>query len=187
MSLSRILYLILIFICSWSVYYLYDKENARTTQVVPNLELPMFTGKNLDNITFNSDGIRSYKVISTHLEHYATSGDTIFENPILSIYREGEVVEWQVTSKRAVMTEEQVLTLYDDVVAKNLLPNASFDTMTTDRLVIHLVSRDFNSDDPVHLVGPQFENEGQAMIGNFDENNATLFNNVQGRYETLTP
>ncbi|MBW3697470.1 LPS export ABC transporter periplasmic protein LptC [Vibrio sp. T187] len=187
MSLSRILYLILIFICTWSAYYLYDKESSHTVQVAPNLELPMFSGKKLDNITYNPDGIRSHQIESTHLDHYAKSGDTIFENPILSVFRDGHTIEWQVTARRAVMSEDQELTLYDNVVVKNLLPDASFDTMTTDKFIIELVSRDFRSDTPVHMIGPQFETEGQAMKGNFDSNTATLFNNVQGRYETLTP
>ncbi len=37
------------------------------------------------------------------------------------------------------------------------------------------------------MIGTFFETEGQAMKGNFGTNNATLFNSVQGRYETLTP
>lgn len=187
MSLSRILYLVLIFVCSWSAYYLFDKEGGQTVQVAPNVELPMFSGTKLDNISYNQEGIRSHQIESSHLDHYSKSGDTIFENPILSVFRDGHTIEWQITARRAVMSEEQVLTLYDNVVVKNLLPGASFDTMVTDKFIIDLVSRDFHTETPVQMNGPQFKTEGQAMKGNFDSNTATLFDNVQGRYETLTP
>ena len=80
-----------------------------------------------------------------------------------------------------------VLTLYDNVLAKNLLPDSGFDTMSTDVLGIQLDNRDFWADNQVTLVGPQFETVGQAMKGNFAENNAILYKHVQGRYETLTP
>ncbi|MGF1712560.1 LPS export ABC transporter periplasmic protein LptC [Vibrio kagoshimensis] len=187
MTLPRIIYLILVFVCSWSTYYLYDKSQGHTIQVAPNLELPIFSGKNLDNITYNQQGIRSYEIESSHLEYFSKSGDTIFENPILSVFRDGHTIEWQVTARRAVMSEEQELTLYDNVAIKNLLPEASFDTMTTNKLAIELKNRDFRSETAVHMIGPLFETEGQAMEGNFDSNTATLLNTVQGRYETLTP
>ncbi|NOJ05323.1 LPS export ABC transporter periplasmic protein LptC [Vibrio splendidus] len=187
MSFTRIIYLILIFIASWSTYYLYDKEQTSTIQVAPNLELPAFSGKSLNNISYDESGIRSYQVESTYLEHYSVVGDTHFQNPVLSVFREGHTIEWQVTADRAIMDENQVVTFYNNVVAKNLLPEASFDTMTTDKMVVELPSRDFYSETPVHMIGTFFETEGQAMKGNFGTNNATLFNSVQGRYETLTP
>lgn len=59
--------------------------------------------------------------------------------------------------------------------------------MATDKILIHLDNRDFWADNPVLLVGPTFETKGEAMKGNFAKNIATLYNNVQGRYETLTP
>ncbi|MEZ9560258.1 LPS export ABC transporter periplasmic protein LptC, partial [Vibrio splendidus] len=71
MSFTRIIYLILIFIASWSTYYLYDKEQTSTIQVAPNLELPAFSGKSLNNISYDESGIRSYQVESTYLEHYS--------------------------------------------------------------------------------------------------------------------
>ncbi|MDE1334888.1 LPS export ABC transporter periplasmic protein LptC [Vibrio aestuarianus] len=187
MSLSRVLYVILIFTTSWSAYYLLDKEQKPDIQVAPNLELPLFSGKNLDNVSYNEQGIRSYVILSTHLDHYSKSGDTIFQYPILKVFREGTTQEWEITAKRGVLDEEHVLTLYDDVLAKNLLPDSGFDTLSTIKMSIQLDNRDFWADNQVDLVGPQFETTGQAMKGNFAENDAVLYNHVQGRYETLTP
>ncbi len=70
---------------------------------------------------------------------------------------------------------------------KTLLPDSGFDTLTTSEMSIQLKSRDFWADKPVELRGPQFETHGQAMKGNFADHSAELYNQVQGRYETLTP
>lgn len=187
MSLSRIGYILLLFIASWSTYYLLSGGEEFDIQVEPNTELPMFTGKNLVNTSYSEQGIRSYVITSDKLNHYAKSGDTIFDNPILKVYKEGTTQEWEVTAERGVLDQDHVLTLYTDVQAKNLLPDSGFDTMSTNTLSIQLDNRDFWADNQVVLVGPQFETVGQAMKGNFAENTAVLYKHVQGRYETLTP
>lgn len=187
MSLSRIGYLILTFIICWSAYYLFDKEQGYDIQVEPDTELPMFSGENLVNTSYNESGIRSYVITSVNLDHYAKSGDTIFNQPVLKVYKEGTTLEWEVTAVRGVLSEDHVLTLYEDVLATNLLPDSGFDTLSTDVMNIQLDSRDFWADDQVIMVGPQFETLGQAMTGNFADNHATLYNHVQSRYETITP
>ena len=177
----------MVFVVAWCGYYLLTPKGNEDIQVAPNLELPMFSGTGLENITYGEDGVRSYIIRSTNLDHYAKSGDTIFNNPTLMVYREGSVIEWKVTATRAVLDEDQVLTLYDKVLMQNLLPGASFDTMATDKLVINLTNRDFKADQQVMLVGPQFETTGGAMQGNLKQHTATLTDEVQGRYETVTP
>lgn len=187
MNISRVFYILLLLVASYSAYYLFGVRNVQVVQVSPNLELPALSGRNVDNANYDDYGVRSYRIISSYLDHYAVSGNTNFEYPILYIYKEGSTEEWEVTADRGILDKNHVLTLYDNVLAKNLLPDASFDTMATDKLSIHLDNRDFWADTPVLLVGPSFENKGQAMKGNFGKNIATLLNHVQGRYETLTP
>ncbi|WP_071196729.1 LPS export ABC transporter periplasmic protein LptC, partial [Vibrio cholerae] len=69
MSLSRIVYVLLLFIASWSLYYLLGQEQDSKIQVAPNLELPMFSGENLENISYDEQGIRNYVITSIHLDH----------------------------------------------------------------------------------------------------------------------
>ncbi|MGY0617174.1 LPS export ABC transporter periplasmic protein LptC [Vibrio sp. FJH11] len=187
MSFTRLCYVLLIFVIAWCTYYLVTPKSKDTIQVAPNTELPMFSGTGLENITYGEDGVRSYIIRSNNLDYYAKSGETIFNNPTLMVYREGNVVEWKVTATRAVLDKNQTLTLYDKVLMQNLLPDASFDTMATDKMVINLTNRDFKADQQVMLVGPQFETTGGAMQGNLKQHTATLTDKVQGRYETITP
>ncbi|WP_038173610.1 LPS export ABC transporter periplasmic protein LptC [Vibrio pacinii] len=187
MSLSRIGYLILAFIICWSAYYLFEQQQSYDIQVEPDTELPMFSGEGLINTSYNESGVRSYVITSVKLDHYAKSGDTIFANPVLKVFKQGSIQEWEITAVRGVLTQDHILTLYDDVLANNLLPDSGFDTLSTDIMNIQLDSRDFWANNRVVMIGPQFETIGQAMTGNFADNHATLYNQVQGRYETLTP
>ncbi|NNN45594.1 MULTISPECIES: LPS export ABC transporter periplasmic protein LptC [Vibrio] len=187
MSFTRILYLCLFFIAAWSGYYLLDKNQNTAVQIAPNFELPLFSGQLLDNVSYNQQGVRSYVITSQHLDYYANSGSTTFEYPVLKVFRDGTTQEWELTAKRGILTKDQVLILYDQVIVNNLLVDSAFKQMTTTKLSIQLDSRDFWADSQVELVGPQFQTLGQAMKGNLSDHSAVLYNHVQGRYETLTP
>ncbi len=91
-----------------------------------------------------------------------------------------------MTADKGILDKDHVLKLEQNVLAKNLLPKSAFDTFSTAELYIQVVKRDFWTETPVTMVGPQFRTVGQAMKGNFADHNAVLYNNVQGRYENLT-
>ncbi|NMS64005.1 LPS export ABC transporter periplasmic protein LptC, partial [Vibrio parahaemolyticus] len=93
MSFTRLIYLLLIFVVAWCGYYLLTPKGNDAIQVAPDSELPMFSGSGLENITYGEDGVRSYIIRSTNLDHYAKSGDTIFNNPTLMVYGEGSGIE----------------------------------------------------------------------------------------------
>ncbi|WP_153446176.1 LPS export ABC transporter periplasmic protein LptC [Vibrio algicola] len=187
MSFSRLMYLILIIIACGSGYYLYQKSSSDSTQITLDKEHPLFTSNDLNSVKYNLEGTRDYKIYAVTLENYAQSGDTVFHKPVLTIYQQGKIVEWVVNSDTAVLDKDHKLTLIGHVVAKNNLPDSSFDTMNTEKMLIDLKSKDFSSDTKVFMIGPQFTNSGNALEGNFKSNIATLFNQVQGKYETLTP
>ncbi len=186
MTLPRPIYFILIFISCWCVYYLYGKGDPEILQIKPNIELPAFTGQGLLNTSYNESGLRNFDIRSNHLGYFAKSGDTIFDELELSLFREGDVKEWAVTADKGVLNDDNVLILWGNVLAKNLNPEASFDSITTEKLVIELLSKNFNTNEPVELVGRTFISNGNAMVGNFSQNTATLLKQVQSKYETKT-
>ena len=187
MSFTRSIYLLLLFIVAWCGYYLLSPSIDNSIQVASDSEQPMFSGNKVENITYGIDGLRSYSIQATKLDHYSTSGETIFAQPTLMVYREGSIHEWQISATKAVLDKQKMLTLYDNVLMQNLIPDASFKTLSTNKMVINLTNRDFKAEQQVTLLGPQFETTGGAMHGNFKANTATLTDEVQGRYEIVTP
>ncbi|MGF1775230.1 LPS export ABC transporter periplasmic protein LptC [Vibrio nomapromontoriensis] len=187
MSLSRTLYTLLFIISLGCAYYLYTKEDTGVIQVAPNIELPAFSGKDLLNTSYSDNGVRSYSISSVYLEHFSKKGDTVFDRPVLKIYAQGTTQEWEISAATAILDKQDVLTLYDDVIARNLLDDSGFDTLSTDQMSIQLDNRDFWADTNVLMLGPQFETRGDAMKGNFADNLAELYKKVNSKYETLTP
>lgn len=187
MSLSKLIYILLFFTACWSAYYIYESTTVENNQIAPSPESPVFTGKNLHNTSYDTEGLRNYQIYSTSLEHYAQTGETIFHDPQLIVYRDGDIDEWIVTSDTGVLNKDNKLKLKGHVVAKNTLEGSSFDRLTTEFMLLDLETKDFSSDKKVTMTGPQFINDGNAVKGNFSTNVATLYNQVQGKYETPTP
>ncbi|MCG7498149.1 LPS export ABC transporter periplasmic protein LptC [Vibrio sp. Of7-15] len=185
MSLARLLFILLMVVSSWAGYYLFDKQNQEVKQVIPSAEVPVFSGTHLTNTSYTEGGVRNYRIYSRSLDHYSSTGETHFVSPLLTIFREGDVTEWQISSDNAVLDNEHALLMTGNVVIHNLIQGASFESMTTDSLNIQLIEKDFMTDDAVRLFGPQFQTTGQAMRGNFERYEAKLLNKVQGRYEAL--
>ncbi|MDA9557978.1 LPS export ABC transporter periplasmic protein LptC [Vibrio sp.] len=187
MNLSTLSYAAVISISAISIYYLTTREAEYDRQVEPDVELPAFSGKQIDNISFNEKGVRSYSISSSHLDHYAVNGNTIFKNPVFKVFKDGATQEWEMTAQVATLDKDNILVLDQEVVATNLLPEAPFREFTTETMNIELDSRNFWSEHPVEMKGAQFFVTGDALKGNFADNNAEVYKNVQTIYENSQP
>ncbi len=183
MMQGRFFQFILLLIIGFCGYYLIITQSDDLVQLSPNIELPQFSARNIINTSYDLKGIRNYRIESEQLDHYAKSGDTVFQNITLFVFKKSSQAEWHIVSDKGILDKDQRLILTGNVLAKNLLPESSFDTMLTDELIIQLESKDFHSDVQVTLTGPLFTNIGQAMTGNLNTNQAKLFNQVKGIYE----
>jgi len=99
-------YLLLVVIIAISGYYLMTNKASYDIQVEPNVELPLFTGNDLTNTSYNKQGVRSYVIVSDKLNHYASSGDTVFEKPILRIYNRRQ---WCVNQRSCANPTKQYI------------------------------------------------------------------------------
>ncbi|CAH0527194.1 LPS export ABC transporter periplasmic protein LptC [Vibrio hippocampi] len=187
MSLSRILYGVLVLISIGCGYYLWTNEDDSVITVNPGIEMPAFNARNLQNVAYTNNGMRSYSISSSHLSHFAKKEETIFDYPVLRIFADGSTQEWEISANRAVLDKDEVLTLYGNVIARNLLPESGFDTLSTEQMGIQLDNRDFWADTDTLLLGPQFETQGAAMKGNFANHLAELYKKVNSKYEILSP
>lgn len=186
MTLKHLFMTILLMISTWSGYYLYYEYTKNGQQIVPDQQVPVFTGRNTSNNNYDENGVRNYQINAKALERFAKTGETNFITPHLFVYQDGKVKEWEIISDIGVLNKKHVLYLSGNVIVKNLLPEAAFETMTTDSLTIELSTKDFMTEDVVNLVGPTFETTGVGMKGNFTSQQATLLKNVQGIYEAFT-
>ena len=186
MTLKHLFTITLLMISSWSAYYLYDKYVQNEQQVTPNQQVPVFTGKMISNNNYDENGVRNYQINAKELARYAQSGETNFTTPHLFVFKDGEQKEWEIISDVGVLNKKHELYLTGNVTVRNLLPEAAFETMTTDSIKIELTTKDFTTEDVVSLVGTTFQTTGVGMKGNFANQQTTLLENVQGIYEAFT-
>ncbi|MCE7567768.1 LPS export ABC transporter periplasmic protein LptC [Aliivibrio fischeri] len=186
MSLKHLFMAVLLMICSWSGYNLYYDYVKGEQQTTPDQQVPVFTGKGITNNNYDVSGIRNYQINAKALARFGKTGETNFTTPHLFVFKDGELKEWEIISDLGVLNKKHELYLSGNVIVKNLLPNAAFETMTTDSMKIELTTKDFMTEDVVNLIGPTFETTGVGMKGNFTSQEATLLENVQGIYEAFT-
>ena len=186
MTLKHLFMAILLMISSWSGYYLYYEYAQNDLQISVDQQVPVFTGRNTSNNNYDENGIRNYQINAKALERFAQTGETNFTTPHLFVFKNGKIKEWEIISDVGALNKKHILYLSGNVIVKNLLPEAAFETMTTDSLTIELTTKDFMTEDVVNLVGPTFETTGVGMKGNFTVQQATLLENVQGIYEAFT-
>ncbi len=186
MTLKRLSIGLLLLICGWSGHYLYTEYTKSNQQITPDQQVPVFTGLNISNNNYNENGVRNYQIDATSLERFAKTGKTHFIRPNLFVFKNGAIKEWEIISDTGVLDKNHTLYLTGNVIVKNLLPGASFNTMTTKSIIIKLSNKDFSTKDVVNLVGPTFKTTGVGMKGNFTSQQATLLKDVQGIYEAFT-
>lgn len=185
MTFKRLVYMLLIVLCAWSGYYLLQKHWQKEEQVALDTEKPIFTGSGVKNTAYTETGIRSYRIESDTLEYYNLSGNTDFRQPVIWVYKDGVETEWRISANHATLNKEHILQMSGNVRIFNLLPDSAIEAIKTDTLQLDLISKDFETSDPVTITGSAFQNEGIGMKGNMERSVATLMNNVKGRYEAL--
>ncbi|QUJ67121.1 LPS export ABC transporter periplasmic protein LptC [Photobacterium sp. GJ3] len=185
MTLSRLFYVLLIVLCAWAGYYLLQQRWQQSEQIAPDNEKPIFTGIGVKNTAYTETGLRSYRIESDTLEYFNQSGDTDFLAPVIWVFKAGEETEWRISANHATLNKEHILQMSGNVRIFNLLPDSAINAIKTDTLRLDLISKDFDTPDPVTITGSFFQNEGIGMKGNMERNVATLMNNVKGRYEAL--
>ncbi|UJF19586.1 LPS export ABC transporter periplasmic protein LptC [Vibrio sp. SS-MA-C1-2] len=184
MTLKR-LTLCLIIICGFLGYYLAEKHLQPDIQVQPDTEKPTLIGHDITNNSFTLKGLLNYQIKAQKLEYFEAASNTLFQQPEMTLFRLGTDKEWVLTSDRATLTKEQILILNGNVKIRNLLPDSPLKLMTTDYLVVDLISKDFSSDQPIKFTGVNFSSSGNAIQGNFDRNEAELKDQTRGIYENI--
>lgn len=185
MMIQRLFYAALIALCAWTGYTLLQDHWSKKNVSGINLEQPVFSGSQVDNVSFNNKGLRSYQIKAQTLKHFADNGNTDFTKPVLWVYQNGKQAMWRITADAATLSRDHVLTLNGQVVAYSLAPNSMFKDIHTENLTLNLVNKDFSSPDEVVISGVNFTNQGKGIQGNMDKGEATLLNQVKGQYEPI--
>ncbi|WP_087016672.1 LPS export ABC transporter periplasmic protein LptC [Thaumasiovibrio subtropicus] len=184
---QRLSIFVLLVIIIVSGSYLFSVYNEPDEQVEPDKELPIFTGNGIASTTFSEAGMPMYRIEAQTLNYYANTNETTFDDPVVWIYQNGLTVEWRISASRATLTKTHTLQMDGNVRIFNLLPESDVELIKSDDLLLTFTDSKFTSDSEIEVTGKGFQNRGIGIVGSFKDYNATLLNDVKGRYESAIP
>jgi lipopolysaccharide export system protein LptC len=182
--LRRFYMLILILICILGGMYLSQGYFQPEVQVKLDSSVPIISSKSVIMDSYNAEGILNFKINAKTLDFYEDSGETHFQSPVLVLFKDGKISDWQIKSNLATLTKDQILVLTEDVLISSLSPDNALKNIYTEYLVIDLATQDFSGDRPVLIQGVNFESQGDTIKGNLGQQVATLKGKVKSKYET---
>lgn len=181
--LRRFYILILIAVCILGGMYLSKEYFQPEVQVELDATAPLISSKKVLMKSYNTEGVLNFGINAQTLDFYEANGETHFQKPVLILYKDGNISDWQIKSNTATLTKDQILVLTGDVLISSLRQESALKTIYTEYLIIDLVTQDFHSDRPVLIQGVSFETQGETIQGNLHKQAAILKGKVKSKYE----
>ncbi|MGQ8365278.1 LPS export ABC transporter periplasmic protein LptC [Glaciecola sp. 1036] len=160
---------------------LFDEEEAKTKANEDLIVVPTYQVVNLNSKIFDDNGILSHQVAATKMEHYQPLGFMVFDNPTYTVYMEtGE--PWQVTAEQGTLYENSRIQLERNVKILNLNEQEYVKEINTQYIEINLNDKTLLSDEPVEIVGENFNVKSIGIIGNLATQKYELKQHVRTFY-----
>lgn len=187
-------------------FYTLNQEKDQLTELIKAPDSPEYVGHNMQTTVYSLTGKKQYVASAKKVEHYENDGRTEFEDAVVNLIDvdiekktaekktalEGEKSEekpnlvpsnWKLSANKAKLTKENMLYLQGDVVAQSLSPLSRLQRVETQSAVINLKNQDISSDQQVKINGQNFTSTGLKLVGNLQQQVATLKEQVKTYYE----
>ena len=184
----------LILFVTFSTNYLLDtSEYDDKTEVMAQND-PDFYMVNPDIVQFDATGKQQHLISADHLNHYPLTDMTTLRTPNLTLYAEKtEQPPWDISAKHGRILPEsqlrdQIVELWDDVLAVRTNQNNSFIHIQTKALTV-FPDRDYaETDQQVHIDSHTGNTVAGGMMAYFEENKFIFLSSGRQRvHTTLLP
>ncbi|GGA96304.1 LPS export ABC transporter periplasmic protein LptC [Agarivorans gilvus] len=143
---------------------------------------PNFIAEQLYSVSFAEDGQPRYRIYAEQMAYFEQLKNTEFTKPKILVYPAPHQPVWQIDADQATVQQQQLVTLNDNVVIKNLSRGEYIRDLITEKLDIDLQSETMSSDQPVTVYGPSYELYGVGMNGDLANEIVTLLNDIEAVY-----
>jgi lipopolysaccharide export system protein LptC len=184
MNKKNLIYILLLIIII-GAYYNYQKNDDVTTQptaILPNT--PIYQSDDMITKVYDISGEILYEIESVHVWYFDDTENTEFDLPNLTLYDKDHVATWHIRAKKATLTNDKLIYLYQDVQLDNLIPDAQLHQVITDNAVVDLTTQHVTSKDPVILKGAGFYSTGIGLNGDLQAKIADILENIKTYYNT---
>ena len=177
---------LLLLILIVGVYYSYQKNDdvLSTPSNTNQPETPIYQSDDMVTNVYDLSGNMVYKIESGKVKHFDNNENTDFDLPNVTLYDQEHAATWHIQAKRATLTKDKLIYLYQDVTLTNLTPDSQLQQVLTDDAVVDLTTQIVTSKDPVKIRGVGFFSTGLGLIGNLREKTANILENIKTFYNS---
>lgn len=187
MNLRWVIVLSIIAFLSFTWFYSLQASDDELTQLIKDKKSPEYIGHKMKTTVFSLTGEKQYVANAKTVEYYDSEGYSIFEEPIVHLFdiknKQFEQQNWKLSAKQAKLTKDNMLYLEGEVIAQNLVNNSKLQQITTQQASINLKNQDITSNTTVNIIGQNIVSTGNKLVGNLNQQIATLKEQVKTRYE----
>jgi len=173
--------IVLLFLCSLGIWRFFSPDDESTTAQSTQYQ-PDFTAQTLRSVEFSIEGKIIRRIFADSMEHYGELGMTMFTNPVIIIYDENAQATWKIQAKEGNFSSDDVATLRNDVVIKNMNKNDYIDVITTSYLQLELADNLVRSDQLITITGDLFNQTGVGLEGDLKQEYMTILKQVEAIY-----
>lgn len=145
---------------------------------------PDFIATNLDSVQYNQLGLPYRGLKAAYAEHYEPLAMTLMEKPVILLYSPDGLPQWRLSGNDGVFNTNDNAVLHGDVVGKGLQPDALVHTLKTQYLELDFTHNQLRSNQDVQLSSPNYQAQGQGLLGIIDQQTVELLHDTRAIYTT---
>ncbi|MGL5047156.1 MAG: LPS export ABC transporter periplasmic protein LptC [Shewanella sp.] len=184
--MSRVTLAIIAFFGTALVLYwqVQNKHRNDTDNKVKNNTNPDFIIEDLRSIEFNEQGLVNSRVTAKHMEHYDSTNQTFFTQPVYLVYPGQGKAQWQLRADQGKLNKGTgKVVLEDNVIIDAISPEEPIQNLSTRYLELDLNTMVMTSDRTIYVTGKDFNIQGQGLYADLNAQEVQLTSQVVGTYE----
>ncbi|KFZ38863.1 hypothetical protein HR45_00195 [Shewanella mangrovi] len=185
--MNRVTLAIIAFFAAAIVLYwqVQTKRNNEQPTVVSTEAQPDYVADNLKSVSFDENGKIATRVSATHMEHFADTDTTVFEQPIYHIYPDNGDAQWKMSAEQGQLNRTQhKVVLQNNVMIDAITPDDPIRSLTTQYLELDVSTMIMTSQEQVFMKGSGFHASGIGLYADLNAQQLKLLSDIKGTYES---
>lgn len=188
MNIRWTVILSVIALCLLTWFYTLNQKDEDLSSLIKKDEQPEYVGHNMQTLVYSPTGQKQYQATAKQVEYFQQDGRTHFILPDVLLFeitseKSQQKHSWTLRADKAVLTKDNMLYLSGNVIAQSLLNDSKLQRVETQQATVNLKTQDITSDQAVKINGLNFTSTGLKLVGNLQQQTATLKEQVKTYYE----
>lgn len=143
---------------------------------------PTYKAINLRSALYDDSGRLTHRIFASEMEHYEQLGFVFFKQPQYTIYMEDDQQPWRLTADEGTLYDDNRIQLEQNVIIQSLSNDNFVKTITAEFIQIDLDTKLMTSDQPVIIIGDDYEIQSNGFDANLRTKQYELKKHVQTVY-----